>query len=207
MVRSGRMPAQVLISWIATCRDAARCSRQGADMVRGRRQDLDVEHLMRILENDQAYRDLRLYYGVGLGAGELPPFTGGRFEFVDGGGDRSDVCNRFTSSDIFSLELLSVQLPSRVGLDLLEGALGEDAAVFLGEIPTSVPLWDEGAVNLIEDGGPADGAGPSRSQRRDDTGPPLDHVVGLKVARSWAKRTATADAVGRCLGLAGERGP
>jgi Family of unknown function (DUF6308) len=29
--------------------------------------------------------------------------------------------------------------------------------VLLGKIPPSVPLWDEGATNLIEDGGPAGG--------------------------------------------------
>jgi hypothetical protein len=126
-------------------------------MARKRRQDLDVDQLTRILEDDQACRDLRLYYGVGLEAGELPPFTGGRFEFLDGGGDRADVCNRFTTSDIFSLELLSVQLPPRVALGLVEAALGEEAAVLLGQIPSSVPLWDESAANLIEDGGPADG--------------------------------------------------
>jgi hypothetical protein len=126
-------------------------------MARRRRRDLDVDQLTRILDDDQTSRDLQLYYGVGLGSGELPPFTGGRFEFLDGGGDRADVCNRFTTSDIFSLELLSVQLPPRVALDLLEGSLGEEAAIFLGQIPTTVPLWDEGAAILIEDGGPADG--------------------------------------------------
>jgi Family of unknown function (DUF6308) len=58
------------------------------------------------------------------GQGEVPPFTGGRFEFLDGGGDRTDVCNRFTTSDILALELLSVQLPPRAALDLLEGGTG-----------------------------------------------------------------------------------
>jgi hypothetical protein len=44
-----------------------------------------------------------------------------------------------------------------VALGLVEAALGEEAAVLLGQIPSSVPLWDESAANLIEDGGPADG--------------------------------------------------
>lgn len=122
-----------------------------------RRQDLHVDQLTRVLEDDQACRDLRLYYGVGLKTGELPPFTGGRFEFLDGGGDRADVCNRFIPSDTLSLELLSVQIPPRVALDLLEGALGEEAALLLGQIPTTVSLWDNAAPGLIEDGGPADG--------------------------------------------------
>jgi hypothetical protein len=125
-------------------------------MPRRRRQDLDVARLTRILADDQACRDLRLYFGVGLGRGKLPPFTGGRFEFLDGGGDRPDACNRFTASDILSIEMLSVQLPPLVALDLLEGALGEEAAVLLKQIPTSVPLWDDEAEGLIEDDGPAD---------------------------------------------------
>jgi len=125
-------------------------------MALGRRQDLDVARLTRILEDDQACRDLRLYFGVGLGMRELPPFTGGRFELLDGGGDRADTCYRFTASDILSIEMLSVQLPPLVALDLLDGALGEKAAAFLEQIPTSVRLWDSEAEELVKDGGPAD---------------------------------------------------
>jgi Family of unknown function (DUF6308) len=121
-----------------------------------RRSDLDVGQLTRILEGDQACQDLREYFGVGLGEGELPASTGGRFEFLGGGGDRSDSRNRFTASDILSIEMLSVRLPPRVTLDLLEGALGDDAAAFLEQIPVSVPLWDDGAAELIGYGGPAD---------------------------------------------------
>jgi hypothetical protein len=125
-------------------------------MPRKRRQELDVSRLTRILEDDQACRDLRLYFGVGLKRRELPPFTGGRFELLDGGGDRANTCNRFTASDILSIEMLSVQLPPLVALDLLDGALGEEAAAFLNQIPTSVLLWDNEAEDLIKDGGPAD---------------------------------------------------
>lgn len=56
-------------------------------MPRRRRRDLDVAQLTRILEDDQASRDLRLYFGVDLGTRAPPPFTGGRFELLDGGGD------------------------------------------------------------------------------------------------------------------------
>jgi Family of unknown function (DUF6308) len=125
-------------------------------MPRRRRQDLDVSRLTRILDDKQACRDLRLYFGVGLGRGELPPFTGGRFELLDGGGDRAGTCNHFTASDILSIEMLSVQLPPPVALDLLDGALGEEAATFLEQIPTSVSLWDNKAEGFVKDGGPAD---------------------------------------------------
>ena len=125
-------------------------------MPRVRHQDLDVVSLMRIITDDQACGDLRRYFGVGLERGELPPYTGGRFEFLDGGGDREDVCNRFTASDAVALSLLSVELPARVALDLLDGALAQEAAAFLGQIPAWVNLWDAAAAQLIEKGGPAD---------------------------------------------------
>lgn len=125
-------------------------------MARARRPNVDVPKLTRIVTDNQACDDLQLYFGTGLGAGELPPYAGGRFELLDGGGDRTEVCNRFTASDIVALKLLSVELPAQVALDLLEGALGEQAASLLQRIPTSVNLWDVDAGDLIEKGGPAD---------------------------------------------------
>ena len=126
--------------------------------MRTRRRELDVDQLARLLGGDQAERDLRRYYGVGLTptSGQLPAFEGGRFESLDGGGDRVDVCDRFTASDLLAVELLSVEVTPRVILDLLEGALGEKATELLREIPTSLPLWSEDAEGLIKKGGPAD---------------------------------------------------
>lgn len=66
------------------------------------------------------------------------------------------VCNHFTASDIVALKLLSVELPAPIALDLLEGALGEEATSLLQQIPTSVNLWDVEACELIEKGSPAD---------------------------------------------------
>ena len=132
-------------------------SERRVDMPGRQRVDLDIAQLTKFLEDDQACRDLRLYFGAGLGPGELPSFTGGRFELLGGGGDRADTCNRFTASDILSVEMLSVRLPPLVALDLLEGALGEEAAALLEQIPISIPLWDARAVELIGDDGPADG--------------------------------------------------
>jgi hypothetical protein len=124
--------------------------------MRRRRQELDVDQLSRLLRDEQAERDLRRYFGVGLEQHELPPFEGGRFESLDGGGDRPEVRDRFTASDLLAVGLLSVQLPPRAVLDLLEGALGEKAAEFLSQIPASIPLWSDDAEPLIKEGGPAD---------------------------------------------------
>ena len=126
-------------------------------MPRIRRLDLDVGQLATVLAGDQACRNLQRYFGVGLALGEIPSSAGGRFELIDGGGDRADVCNRFTAWDVLALELLSVQLPPRVALDLLEGPLGDEAALFLERIPASAQLWDEETGELIADDGPADG--------------------------------------------------
>jgi hypothetical protein len=124
-------------------------------VARTQSRDLDVARLTGILQDDQACRDLRHYYGVGLGTGKLPPYAGGRFELLDCGGDRPGTCNRFTASDILAVQMLSVQLPPLVALDLLEGALGEEAAMLLEQTPASVRLWDDEAEALIKDGGPA----------------------------------------------------
>jgi hypothetical protein len=69
-------------------------------MPRVRRQELDVAQLTKILADNQACQHLRCYFGVGLGSGELSPYTGSRFEFLDGGGDRAEICSRFTTADI-----------------------------------------------------------------------------------------------------------
>jgi Family of unknown function (DUF6308) len=121
-----------------------------------RRPDLNVTHLTRIVADDQACQDLRCYFGIGLDDGKLPPSTGGRFEFLDGGGDRAGICCRFTAADIVAVKLLSIDVPGPVALDLIEGALGDEAATFLGQIPASVKLWDPEAEGMIEKGGPAD---------------------------------------------------
>src|ERR1700760_4408273 len=95
--------------------------------------DLDIAGLTRLLADEQAVRDLRLYFGVGLARGELSPFTGGRFELFDGGGDRPETRHRFTAADIFAVQLLSVDVPAVTALDLIEGGLGGRAADLLAE--------------------------------------------------------------------------
>ena len=125
-------------------------------MRRVRREDLDVGQLMRVLSDDRACVDLRRYYGVDLQKGVLPPYEGGRFELLDGGGNRAGICDRFTASDVVAVKLLSIDLPARVALDLLDGARGEEAAALLAKIPVPVNLWDADAEALIRKGGAAD---------------------------------------------------
>jgi hypothetical protein len=149
-------------------------------------------------------------FWVGLGRRELSPFTGGRFELLDGGGDRADTCNRFTASDILSVEMLSVQLPPLVALDLLEGTLGDEAAAFLEQIPTSASLWATEAEELIRDDGPADSvwrllesqegvgwvtAGKLIARKRPSLIPVYDDVVRCAFGRPKEIWTALRDAL------------
>lgn len=118
--------------------------------------DLDIDQLSRLLRDDRTKRNLQRYFGVGLGSNQIPPYAGGRFDSLGGGGSGPGVCDEFTPSDILAVELLSVDVPPRVALDLLEGALGQRAAAYLHQIPADAELWSDGAEQLIRDGGPAD---------------------------------------------------
>jgi hypothetical protein len=66
-----------------------------------------------ILDHDDTVSDLRRYFGVGLPAQQVPPFTGGWFERVGLGGDRGDVANRITTDDLIAVETLSVRASRR----------------------------------------------------------------------------------------------
>jgi Family of unknown function (DUF6308) len=131
--------------------------------------------------------------------------SGQWFEFLDGGGNRAEICSRFTAVDIVALGLLSVDLPDRVALDLLEGALGDEAAAFSRQIPASVNLWNAEAKGLIEKGGPADGlwrllekqdgagwvtAGKLLARKRPALIPVYDNVV--RCAFGWPQNIWTA---------------
>ena len=96
---------------------------------------IDLERVRAILDHDDTVPDLRRYFGVGLPAQQVPPFTGGWFERVGRGGDRGKVANRITADDLIAVETLSVRVPARVALDLLHGELGERLAAMLTRHP------------------------------------------------------------------------
>jgi hypothetical protein len=81
-------------------------------------------------------------------------FSGGRFERFAGGGDQPNVSGRFTSDDIVAVSLLSVRIPGRPALCVLE-TLAIELNALLAAIPDGVDLWETPEENIAPDS-PAD---------------------------------------------------
>ncbi|MEU8047597.1 DUF6308 family protein [Micromonospora echinofusca] len=116
------------------------------------KQPLTLAEILAVLAEPQSVTDLKRYFAV-AGASA---FTGGQFERLGGGGDRPETRNLITAEDLIAVELLSVRVPPRTALDLLQGALGEAVSAELGKIPTTVALGHPDAPDFIEEGRPAD---------------------------------------------------
>ena len=116
------------------------------------------ELLLAVIQRDQSVRDLRRYFGTDPPDGAFPPFTGGRFDVLAGGGDRPEVQDIITAEDLVAVELLSVRVPAPVAVDLLERELGELVGRQLANIPTNVSIGQPEAQALLQPGGPAERA-------------------------------------------------
>lgn len=68
--------------------------------------------------SDQAAGLLRRYFETG--AEGQPNYTGSMFERFDGGGDASEVVDRFTAADLVAVSMLSVEVPAAAALRILE---------------------------------------------------------------------------------------
>ncbi|MFI1211132.1 DUF6308 family protein [Streptomyces sp. NPDC020802] len=113
-----------------------------------------LDHRLRALvTSDRAVSDLRLYFGTGGQAGAVP-FTGSRFECLAGGGDRPAVANAVTADDLIAVQTLSVRVPVRAALDLLEGDLGAEVGGLLSRVPLGLDMAEAEAADLA-DGSPA----------------------------------------------------
>ena len=67
---------------------------------------------------DQAVELLRRYFE--LGTDGRPNFTGSMFERLDGGGDATQVADRFTAADLVAVSMLSVDVPAAAALHILD---------------------------------------------------------------------------------------
>ena len=70
------------------------------------------------------------------------PFSGRYFERLTGGGDRPEVCDRFTAADLVAAQMLSINVPPEMSLAILHGELGRRLNQLLRRIPTDVRLGD-----------------------------------------------------------------
>jgi hypothetical protein len=108
-----------------------------------------LTRLLEVVESDRAIDDLTAYFEPGRRPGTAPRYSGSRFEFLGGGGDRPETANRITYDDLVAVTMLSVDVPGDVALALLEGDLGPDIARHLERIPVDVGIEDPAAAGLF----------------------------------------------------------
>ena len=103
------------------------------------------QRLRVLLSAERVVDDLRSYFGIGLPPG-VAAFTGSRFEYLAGGGDRPEVADRITAEDLVAVQTLSVTVPASVALDNLEGPLGARLSGLLHDIPRHFDMADADAL-------------------------------------------------------------
>ncbi|MFI2301204.1 DUF6308 family protein [Actinacidiphila glaucinigra] len=103
-------------------------------------------------DETRAAQLLRRYWG--RHADGSPRYTGSRFERLAGGGDKPCVADHFTADDVLAVSTLSVALPARAALRLVEPSAQDRYGVLLEQLPTDVELADADQ-HLIARGGPA----------------------------------------------------
>lgn len=150
--------------------------------------------LMNLVADPVSVDDLRAYFGSDLPVGEVPSYTGGRFEFLAGGGDHPQAKNTITAGDLVAVEMLSVRVPAEVALDLLDGPLGRAVGALLADVDPFVELGTPQAAALLAAGGAADQAWRLLEAQAD-----MGWVTAGKVlARKRPKLIPVYDRVVRC---------
>ncbi|GAB3198191.1 hypothetical protein GCM10027261_25070 [Geodermatophilus arenarius] len=110
---------------------------------------LTLDDLLRLVDDPRAVDDLVAYYEPGRPPRRMPTYSGSRFEFLAGGGDRPDTADRITYEDLVAVTMLEVDVPGDVALALLEGDLGLSVSDHLSHMPTDVAISDPRAVELF----------------------------------------------------------
>lgn len=80
--------------------------------------------------------------------------TGARFDSWAGGGDAPETANRITADDLVAVSFLSVKVPARAAIGLLDTQAGEVAGL-LSAIPTDLELRDADPVADLGPDSPA----------------------------------------------------
>ncbi len=114
--------------------------------------------LLAVVDDPQAVEDLRRYFQPDLAVGNPPMYSGSRFEFFAGGGDRPQTANTITEDDLVAVTLLAVDVPGDVALLLMEGPLGPAISSHLAQIPADVSIDEPEAMRLLAMDSPASAA-------------------------------------------------
>ncbi|MCC5952048.1 MAG: hypothetical protein JJU45_08120 [Acidimicrobiia bacterium] len=125
-----------------------------------------ADDLLRYVNADRAVTDLRDYFGKRT-------YSGRRFERLGGGGDRVEIANRFTAEDLVACSTLSVNVPGRAAIAILEDRAGE-LQRYLQQIPVDAELWDADDTAVDELIRSDDPQGPADAAWR-----ALDEIVGV----------------------------
>ena len=80
-----------------------------------------------------------------------PAYTGSRFERLGGGGDRQEVVNHFTAEDFVAVATLSVDVPARAVLRVLEPSGPSYYNSLLSEIPHDTELVHADPEHIADD--------------------------------------------------------
>lgn len=111
------------------------------------------------LDRTDALKDLDAYFAEPHQVVNGHPVYSGRFfERLDGGGDRPEVCDRFTAADLVAVQMLSVDVAPEISIAILHGELGRTLNQHLHDIPADVALGDPDALDHLADDTPADRA-------------------------------------------------
>ncbi|MFF4651427.1 DUF6308 family protein [Streptomyces sp. NPDC001380] len=106
--------------------------------------------LRALFENPSAQQALTAYFHEGR-------YTGARFERLAVSGCGASVRDRVTAADLVAVQLLGVQVPAEVSIELLEGPLGDELAALLSGIPADLDLA-HAAPDVVDGGSAADRA-------------------------------------------------
>lgn len=153
-----------------------------------------LDRLIRIVDQERSVADLQTYFDQGS-VGQVPQYSGARFENLGGGGDVAEHKDRITPWDLVAVKCLSVDIPINVSLDLLEGALGDQIASDLKKVPVDIDLGDDEARAHVDPGSPAQHAWQALVDQTD-----VGWVTaGKLLARKRPRLIPVWDSVVRCV--------
>lgn len=111
--------------------------------------------LRKWLDRNGVKPDLNAYFAEPPHVPAGRAYAGRFFERLDGGGDRSEACDRFTAADLVAVQMLSVNVPPETSIAILHGGLGRSLNQLLRLIPPDIHLGDPRASEHVREDSPA----------------------------------------------------